>query len=122
MGTWSKTILSGSTDGEGIKVTGNTPSLGTTIHTAVTGAGTSIDEIYLYAFNSASGLVKELHFAVGPTTATGSRFSESFPSGEFAGLSLVMPGLVLRNAKVVKAFVTADGLVNIFGYVNRFVS
>jgi len=50
MGTYSKIILSGSTDGEGIKVTGTTPSKGSVIHTAVTGAAQSLDEVWLYGF------------------------------------------------------------------------
>lgn len=122
MGVWAKIILSGSTDGEGIAVTGTSPTLGTTIHTAVTGAADSIDEVYLWAWNSATGTANLIRFSIGVTTATGSRYSESLPSGEDLGLQLVMPGLVLRNAKVIKAYVTADALVNIFGYVNRYTT
>jgi len=47
MATFSKQILSGSTDGKGIKVAA-TASSGTTIHTASSTA-TTLDEIWLYA-------------------------------------------------------------------------
>ncbi len=122
MGVWAKIILSGSTDGEGIPVTGLTPSTGTVIHTAVTGAADSIDEVYIRAWNSASGAPRDISFAIGPTTATGSRYTETLPSGPLIGLQLVIPGLVLRNAKVIKAYVTVVGAVNIFGYVNRYTT
>ena len=122
MGVWAKIVLSGSTDGEGIPVTGTLPSTAKTIHVAVTGVADSIDEIILYAWNSVTGVAKVIKFAIGPTTATGSRYIESLPSGEALGLQLVMPKLVLRNAKVIKAYVTADALVNIFGYVNRYTT
>ena len=121
MGTWSKIILSGSTDGEGIPVTGLTPSQGTVIHTAVTGVTDSVYEILLYAYSSAT-VTRELGIAIGPTTATGSRYTHTLPAGELIGLQPVMPGLVLRNAKVIKAFVTVADAVNLFGWVNRYVT
>ena len=52
MATYSKQLLSGSTNGKNIEVAA-TASAGTTIHTAV--AGTSdMDEIWLYACNTDS--------------------------------------------------------------------
>lgn len=121
MGTWSKIILSGSTDGQGIPVAATSPSGGTVIHTAVTGAADSIDEIWIYGYNSAT-TARELRLAIGPTTATGSRFTDTMPAGDFAGLRLIYPGLPLRNAKVVKAYVTVANAVNIFGHVNRYTT
>ena len=50
MATYTKAILSGSTDGKQILVTATTSS-GTTIHTAVSGT-TNIDEVWLYATNN----------------------------------------------------------------------
>ena len=52
MATFSKLILSGSTDGRGIKVAA-TATAGTTIHTGSSTA-TTIDEIWLYAVNTDS--------------------------------------------------------------------
>jgi len=121
MGAWSKIVLSGSVDGQGMVVTGNAPTLGITVHTAVTGAAQSVDEVYLYAYNTVT-TAREILFAIGPTTATGSRFTHTLAAGDPAGLELVYPGLPLRNAKVIKAYVTADSGVILFGYVNRYTS
>ena len=121
MGTYSKIILSGSTDGQGIKVTGTTPSKGTTVHTAVTGAAQSLDEVWIYGYNAAT-TAREISLAIGPTTATASQYSYLLPTTVPDGLHLLSPGLVVRNAKVVRAFATADSGVHVFGYVNRFAS
>jgi|TARA_Y100000310_G_scaffold103908_1_gene102240 hypothetical protein len=121
MGQYSRIILSGSTAGQGIPVTGVLPSQGTVIHTAVTGAAGSIDEVYLWAFNTAT-LARDISLSIGPTTATGSRFTDTLPAGELAGLQLVMPGLSIQATTVVKAWVTVADAVNIFGHVNRFAS
>ena len=56
MATFSKEILSGSTDGKGILVV-QTATAGTTIHTADTTA-TTYDEIWLYAVNTSASSVK----------------------------------------------------------------
>ena len=116
-----KDIPSGSTDGQGIPVTGLTPSTGTVFHTAVTGAAGGVDEIVIYAYNSAT-TAREISFAIGPTTATGSRYTHTLPGQDLAGVQPVMPGLVLRNSKVVKAFVTVADAVNLFGWVNRYAT
>jgi hypothetical protein len=121
MGTYSKIILSGSTDGQGIKVTGTAPSKGTTVHTAVTGAAQSLDEVWIYGYNAAT-TAREISLAIGPTTATASQYSYLLPTTVPDGLHLLSPGLVVRNAKVVRAFATADSGVHVFGYVNRFAS
>jgi|TARA_R100001530_G_scaffold135089_3_gene111435 hypothetical protein len=121
MGTYSKIILSGSTDGEGIIVTGLNPSQGTVIHTSVTGAANSIDEMWVYAWSSVTTAL-ELSFDFGVTTATGSRFTHTITGDDKKGLVLMIPGLVGRNAKVLSAYATAVGTVNVFGFVNRFAS
>ena len=55
MGTISKEILSGSTNGKPIQVSA-TSSLGDTIHTTLASASV-IDEIWLYAQNTGSPLI-----------------------------------------------------------------
>jgi hypothetical protein len=52
MATFSKELLSGSTNGKAIKVA-ETATAGTTIHTAVSGTA-SFDEVWLYAHNSSA--------------------------------------------------------------------
>ena len=56
MATYSKELLSGSTNGKGILVAA-TATAGTLIHTAVSGS-TDLDEIWLYAVNSSDADVK----------------------------------------------------------------
>ena len=56
MATYSKELLSGSTQGKGILVAA-TATAGTTIHTAVAGT-TDIDEIWLYGVNTHSADLK----------------------------------------------------------------
>lgn len=121
MGTYSKVLLSGSTDGAGVVVTGTNPSQGTVAHTAVTGAGTSFDEVWLYAYNTVTTAI-ELAIAIGPTTATGSRFAHTITGDDLGGLHLILPGLIVRNSVNVKAYVTAANNCVLFGYVNRFAS
>jgi len=114
MATFTKTLLSGSTNGKAILVNATT-SPGTTIHTAVTGTS-SLDEIWLYAVNSSNSDVK-LTIEWGETTAPNGNIELTIP-GE-SGLILVIPGLLLQNSLVVKAFANTANVICIHGYVNR---
>ena len=115
MATAVKRKLSGSTDGRGIKVAA-TSSAGTTIHTAVAGttAGT-YDEVWLWAYNSDT-VDRALTIEYGGTTAPDDNIVVTVPFK--SGLMLIVPGLVLQNGDVVKAFAAATNVVVIFGYVN----
>ena len=116
MATYSKLALSGSTNGKPIKVVA-TGTLGTTVHTAVSGAS-SFDEIWLYAFNSDTA-VRTLTIEFGGTTVPDQNIVIQIPNQ--AGLTLVIPGLLLQNGFVVTAFASAANVVIISGYVNRIV-
>lgn len=120
MATFSKQILSGSTDGKAIKVAA-TSSSGTTIHTASSTA-TTLDEIWLYAVNSSTSAVK-LTVQWGGTASPDDDI-ELTVGGE-SGLILVVPGLVLKgNASplVVRAFAGTANVITITGYVNRIAA
>lgn len=112
MPTYSKEKLSGSTDGKAIKVH-ETASAGTTIHTA---HATSLDEIWLYAVNSGA-TAKKLTVEWGETAAPDGNIEITI-LGE-TGLTLVIPGLLLTNSLVVKAFCETADVIMIHGYVNR---
>jgi len=106
--------LSGSTNGRGIKVAA-TSSAGTDIHTAQSGTGTC-DVITLYAYNS-SGSAVNLTLEWGGTSSPDDDIKLSIPAT--AGLTLVVPDLVLRNSLVVKAYAGTTNVVTIHGFVNR---
>jgi len=118
MATFSKQILSGSTNGKGIAIA-NTATPGNTIH--ATGTSAAIyDEIWLYATNtSASAVVLTVEF--GGVATTSDLIKVSIPSQ--SGLTLVCAGLILRGtgaaALTVTAFAATTNVIEIFGYVNR---
>jgi hypothetical protein len=114
MATFSKRLLSGSTDGKAIKVV-QTATAGTTIHTAVSGTS-NIDEIWLYAINSSASSVK-LTIEWGQADAPDGNIELTvLPE---AGLVTVIPGLLLQNSLVVKAFAGTANVIMIHGFVNR---
>jgi hypothetical protein len=115
MATAVKRKLSGSTDGKPIKVV-ETGTAGTTIHTAVAGttAGT-FDEIWLWAYNGHSADVV-LTVEFGGATVPDQNIVMTIPTKD--GLIPVVPGLILQNGMVVKAFAGSANLVTISGFVN----
>jgi len=93
-----------------------TATAGTTIHTAVAGttAGT-FDEIWLYAVNSDT-TARKLTIEYGGVASPDDLLELTIPAE--SGLVLVVPGLILQNGLVVKAFAAAANVVMIGGYVN----
>jgi hypothetical protein len=117
MATYSKRLLSGSTQGKAIKVA-QTATAGDTIHTAV--AGTSdLDEIWIYAVNSDT-TARKLTLEWGQADAPDGNIEVTIPAE--SGLVLVAPGLLLQNELVVKAFAAAANVILIHGYVNRITA
>ena len=108
----TKLKLSGSTDGRPIKVA-TTATAGTTLHTA---HASNLDEVWLWAVNSDS-VSKKLTIEFGGTTSPDDLI-ELTVSGE-TGLTLIIPGLIVTNSVVVRAFAETANLVNIVGFVNR---
>lgn len=117
MATYSKQLLSGGTTGKNIKVAA-TSSAGTTIHTAVSGTS-DMDEIWLYACNTDSS-DRKLTIEYGGTTSPDD-LSEITIEAE-AGWVLIVPGMLLQNGLIVKAFAASANVVNINGYVNRITA
>jgi hypothetical protein len=112
MATFSKQPLSGNSSGLGILVNA-TSSTGDTIHTSA--AGTTFDEVWLYATNNDASAVN-LTIEYGTTTAT-NVIKLSVPAT--SGLTIIIPGLILGPSKTVSAYAASAGKVVIFGYVNR---
>lgn len=113
MATFSKIPLSGSTNGRGVLVA-QTATPGTLIHTAVSGTS-SLDEVWLYAMNTSSSGVKLTVEHGGTSTQD---LIEITIAAE-GGLVLIVPGLLLNNATVVRAFAAAGNVISLHGYVNR---
>ena len=115
MSTAVKRKLSGSTDGKAILVV-QTATAGTTIHTAVAGTtpGT-FDEIWLYAYNGHTGSVV-LTIEFGGATVPDQNIVVTVPSK--SGLMLIVPGFILQNGMVVKAFAATANVITINGFVN----
>lgn len=104
-------------DGLGILVAA-TATAGTAIHTA-SATATTIDEIWLYAYNNDTVSVA-LTIEFGGVTSPKDVIKSTITSQ--SGLVLVAAGLVLQGnatAKVVRAFAGTASKISIFGYVNR---
>lgn len=120
MATFTKLALqpAGTTgDGLGILVAA-TATAGTAIHTASTTA-TTIDELWLYAYNDHSS-TNILTIEFGGVTSPKDIIKSTLASQ--AGLVLICAGLVIQgnaSAKVVRAFAGTANKISIFGYVNR---
>lgn len=116
MATAVKRKLSGSTDGMPIKVVA-TATAGTTIHTAQAGTTDgSYDEIWLYAYNGHTTTVT-LTIEYGGATVPDQNIIITLAAK--AGLTLIVPGLILQNALVVKAFADVANVITLSGFVNR---
>ena len=119
MATFSKNILSASTDGKGIKVAA-TATAGTLIHTGPT-VTSSFDEVWLYAVNSSASDVK-LTIEWGEATAPDGNIEYTVKAEN--GLYLIVPGLLIKGnatALTVRAFAATANVIVVHGYVNKIV-
>jgi hypothetical protein len=120
MATFSKQILSGSTDGKAILVAA-TATAGTTIHTA-SSTTTTLDEVWIYAQNTDT-TDRKLTIEWGGTTSPNDLIEYTVKAEN--GLYLIIPGLILKgNATplVVRAFAATANVITITGYVNRITA
>jgi len=111
MATYSKQLLSGSSGGKPISVIA-TSSPGTVIHTA---SATPLDEVWIYAVNTASASTKLTIEFGGVTSAEN---IEIIIPGE-GGLTLVIPGLIITSSNIVRAFAATSNVISLSGYINR---
>lgn len=113
MAGMSRVFLSSDTNGIGILVAA-TATVGTLIHTAISGTS-QYDEVYLYAHNtSTAAVVLTIEFG-GATTV--SQIKKTIPAQD--GAILVIAGFPLRNALTVNAFAATTNVINIHGWANR---
>lgn len=112
MATFSKVILTGSTNGRNVKVSA-TSSPGTTIHTA---HSTAQDEIWLWAVNSDT-TDRKITIEFGGTTAPDDTIEVTIPAE--AGLINILPGIILTNSLVLKVYAATANVILVNGFVNR---
>lgn len=108
-------LLSGSTSGRPIPVAA-TATPGTTIHTAVSGAG-SFDEIYLWASN-VTGAAATLTIEFGGVTDPGDHMVKAYSIPANSPPIPIATGQCLNGGLLVKAFSGTANAINITGYVN----
>lgn len=118
MATFSKDILTGSSNGRGILL--STSATPTTIH-SVTTTTTAFDEIWLYGHNYDT-TARKCTIQFGGTTANNDEIELTIPPE--SGLVLIVPGLVLKGVAgpaLVRGFAATATSITIHGYVNRIV-
>ena len=111
-------VLSGSTHGRGIKITGTTSEGANTIHTATSTAGV-IDEVWLYCYNSGSSPII-LYLCLGGTTDPDDIVKITIPTQ--TGDILVLAGECFNGGVVIKAYAQTANYLVIRGYVNRITN
>jgi hypothetical protein len=118
MATYSKVLLSGSTQGKGIKVAA-TSTPGTTIHTTGISA-TILDEVYLTVVNTDT-TARELTIEFGGTSSPDNLIPLTIPPR--SGLTLFVAGQPLSGTgaagNTISAFCATTNVIVVYGYVNR---
>ena len=114
---YQKRKLSGSVDGKGIVVAADA-SPGTVIHRALSSvAANEWDEIFIQAVNTSSSAVK-LTVEWGGTDSPDDHIEVTIPAE--SGFTQVIPGHVLQNGAVARAFAATADVIVLHGYVNRY--
>ncbi len=118
MATYSRVLLSGSTNGKAIKIV-PTATAGTTIHTAVTGT-VAFDELYVW-FTNTSGSAVTLTIEYGGVTDPDCLIVKAYSLPASSPPIPILTGQVLQNGLVVGAFASTANVVLASGFVNRIV-
>jgi hypothetical protein len=116
MATYSRILLSGSTNGRVIPVAA-TATPGTAIHSAVAGTA-SFDELYLWASNITAADAT-LTIEWGGVTDPGDHIVKALEIPANSPPIPIVTGQVLNNGLLVKAFSGTASAINIGGFVNR---
>jgi len=116
MATYSRQLLSGSTNGKPIKVVA-TATAGTTIHTAVSGTS-GFDEVYAWVTNT-SGAAVTLTIEFGGTTDPDQLIVKALSIPANSPPIPILTGQVLQNGLTIGAFAGSANVLLISGYVNR---
>lgn len=110
-GTIERRTFSASNGGRNIKIAA-TASAGTTVHQVPAG---SVDEVWLYAYNSDTA-ARLLTVQWGGTTTVDDDIKITIPSQ--VGLVLVVPGLVLTGGTLA-CYAATTNVITVAGFINR---
>jgi len=113
MAVFSKEFLAGTGDGTQMVLAQTVSGSAETVHTV---PASVIDEVWLYATNNDASSVN-LTILLGGTTNPDDYIQLGVPAK--SGLTLVVPGLPLDEALVIKAFASVASKISLSGYVNR---
>ena len=114
---YQKRKLSGSADGRGIVVAADS-SPGTVIHAALSSvAANEWDETFIQAVNTSGSDVK-LTVEWGGTDSPDDHIEVTIPAE--SGFTAVIPGHVLQNGAIARAFAATANVIVLHGYVNRY--
>ena len=116
MPTFSRLVLSGSTNGLPVPVAATAPP-GTLIHTATASAGAS-DEVYIWVSN-VTGAAATITIEWGGVTDPGSHIAKAVSIPANSGPTLIANGIALAGGLVIRAFSGTASALNVTGYVNR---
>lgn len=116
MPSYSRQLLSGSTNGKAIPVVA-TATPGTLLHTALAGT-TGFDEVYLWVSNIDSS-AHQLTIEWGAAGTVGDHLVDTLSIPANSPPIPIATGQVLQNGLPVRAFSEAASKLNITGYVNR---
>lgn len=116
MPSYSRVLLSGSTNGREIPVAA-TATPGTLIHTAVAGT-TAYDEVYMWASNVTANAAT-LTIEWGGVTDPGDHMVKAFSIPPNSPPIPIVTGQVLQNGLAVRAFSGTASAINVSGFVNR---
>lgn len=116
MATYSRVLLSGSTNGRPIKVVA-TATPGTAIHTAVTGTS-AYDEVYLWATNTDT-VARTITIEFGGVSNPDDLIVKAFSLPPSSPPIPLVTGQSLQNGLAVKAFASSANVILISGHANR---
>lgn len=118
MATYSRLLLSGSTNGLPIPVAA-TATPGTLLHTAVAGSG-SFDEVTLYASN-VTGSAATLTIEWGGVTDPASHIVKAYSIAANSAPVPLVTGVPINGGLVIRAFSGTTNAINVTGFVTRIV-